>query len=138
MDAVLQSMLTGLPIFLGHFGFTVGLLALAVIIYMRLTPHDEVKLIQSGNLAAAISFGAAVLGLALPLAFTLSGSVNIWDIALWGGVILIIQLAAYKGADLVFSGLSERIENNEVAAAVALGSTKIAVASLNAAAIAIG
>lgn len=138
MDAVLQSLTTGLPIFLGHFGFTVALLAFSVVIYMRLTSHDEMALIKDGNEAAALSFGAAVIGLALPLAFTLSGSVNIWDIALWGGIILIIQLAAYKVADFMFSGLSERIENNEMAAAIALGSTKLAVASLNAAAIALG
>jgi len=138
MDAVLQSLTTGLPVFLGHFGFTVALLALSVVIYMRLTPHDEMALIKDGNEAAALSFGAAVIGLALPLAFTLSGSVNIWDIALWGGIILIIQLAAYKVADFMFSGLSERIENNEMSAAIALGSTKLAVASLNAAAIALG
>lgn len=138
MDAVLQSLMAGLPVFIGHFGFTVALLALSVVIYMKLTPHDEVGLIKAGNEAAAVSFGAAVIGLALPLAFTLSGSVNIWDIAIWGGIILLIQLAAYKGADLIFSGLSERIENNEMAAAIALGATKLAVASLNAAAIALG
>lgn len=138
MEAVIQSLLSGMPVFLGHFGFTIALLALSVVIYMRITPHDEVALIKSGNEAAALSFGAAVLGLALPLAFTLSGSVNIWDIAIWGAVILAIQLIAYKGAEFIFSDLSARIERNERSAALALGATKLAVASINAAAIAAG
>ena len=135
-EAIFASAVRALPLFLLHLGVTLAILALGVMIYMWVTPHHETRLVREGNVAAATSFGAAVLGLALPLAICLARSVNVADIVIWGVVALVVQLATFFVMGLFFRDLSSRIENGDMAAAVALGSTKLGVAAINAAAIA--
>ncbi len=131
---VIQSLFAGLPIFMLHLGSATAAWALAL--YVWITPHREFALIREGNMAAAVSFGGAAIGLALPLAFCLAASVNVWDVLIWGSVTLILQLIAFRAVDLLIGNLSKRIEENEVAAATFLAMTKIALACLNAAAVA--
>lgn len=133
---VIQSLFAGLPIFMLHLGSATLAWAVALALYIWITPHREFALIREGNVAAAISFGGAAIGLALPLAFCLAASVNVWDVVIWGSVTLILQLIAFRAIDLLIGNLSKRIEENEVAAATFLAMTKIALASLNAAAVA--
>jgi putative membrane protein len=135
-EAIFASALKALPVFLLHFGVTLVILMLGVMIYMWFTPHHEARLVREGNVAAAVSFGAAVVGLALPLAVCLARSVNVADIVIWGVVALVVQLATFFAMSFAFRDLSQRIESGDMAAAVALGSTKLGVAAINAAAIA--
>ena len=135
-EAIFASAIRALPVFLLHFGVTLVILVLGVMIYMWFTPHHEARLMREGNVAAAVSFGAAVVGLALPLAICLARSVNVADIVIWGVVALIVQLATFFAMGFAFRDLSQRIESGDMAAAVALGSTKLGVAAINAAAIA--
>ncbi|MYJ71975.1 MAG: DUF350 domain-containing protein, partial [Rhodospirillaceae bacterium] len=86
---------------------------------------------------AGIALGGAILGMAIPLAITLRGSVNLWDIVLWGILIVILQMAVFKVVDLILKDLPKRIENGETGAAVLLSSAKISVGAINAAAIAV-
>ncbi|MDK2755232.1 MAG: DUF350 domain-containing protein [Blastomonas fulva] len=133
---VIQSLFAGLPIFMLHLGSATLAWAAALALYVWITPHREFALIREGNMAAAVSFGGAAIGLALPLAFCLAASVNVWDVLIWGSVTLILQLIAFRVVDLLIGNLSKRIEENEVAAATFLAMTKIALACLNAAAVA--
>ena len=136
MQPVLQSLAAGLPVFLLHLGAALAVWLVALWVYLRLTPHDEMALIRDGNAAAAISLGGAALGLAIPLALCLQASINVWDIVLWGGVTLIVQIVAFRVVDFILKTLPQRIERGEIAAAVFLATTKISVAVLNAAAVA--
>lgn len=135
MEDALLTLWNGLPIFLIHSGLSLLILLVGVFIYTRLTAHDEVALIRDGNIAAAVSLSGAVLGLALPLAFSLSGSISLWDIVVWGVVALILQLLAYRLVDLFLKDLSTRIEAGEVGPAIVLLSFKLGTAFINAAAI---
>lgn len=137
MQAVLDSLISGFPFFITHFGLAVVMLVIAVVIYEKVTPYRELDLVRAGNVAAAISLSAGILGLAIPLAVCLAGSVSLWDILIWGVVILVIQILAFFIANLVIDNLGERIENNEIGAALLLFAGKISVALLNAAAIAV-
>ena len=47
--------LAALPNFLAHFIAGVTLLAAALMLYMRFTPHEELRLIRSGNHCASIA-----------------------------------------------------------------------------------
>lgn len=132
---IIQSLIAGLPIFMLHLGSATVIWAVALALYSWITPHDEFTLIRAGNTAAAISFGGAAIGLALPVAFCLAASVNVWDIAIWGSVTLILQLIAFRAVDLFIGGLSKRIEADEAGPAIFLAMTKIALACLNAAAV---
>lgn len=133
---VIQSLFAGLPIFMLHLGSATLAWAVGLALYLWITPHREFALIREGNMAAAVSLGGAAIGLALPLAFCLAASVNVWDVLIWGSVTLILQLIAFRAVDLLIGNLSKRIEEDQIAAATFLAMTKIALATLNAAAVA--
>ena len=135
MDAVLQSFLAGFPVLLMHFLVSIAMLLVGVTIYIWITPHKDVTLVREGNVAAAISLSGAILGLAIPLAMSMSVSVNVADIVIWGLLTLVIQLIVFRLADLVLPDLSARIEAGEVAAALLLSAIKLAVAVITAAAV---
>lgn len=135
MLPAVQSFLAGFPNLLLHLGVTLGLLAGAAALYTRITPHDEINLIRHGNVAAAISYSGAVLGLAIPLAFCMASSVSVWDILIWGAVTLLLQLLALRVIEAVLQGMSHRIEAGEIGPAILLFSVKLAVAAINAAAV---
>ncbi len=135
MEPVVQSFLTGSPVLLLHFLVTVTMLAVGTTVYIWITPHGELRLIRAGNLAAAISLSGAVVGIGVPLAFCLASSFSVWDILIWGTLTVVIQLAAFKVADILLKDLSKRIEAGEVGPALVLVAIKLAVAAINAAAV---
>ena len=135
MDAVIQSFLSGLPFLLLHFGLTLLMLALGAVIYVMVTPYHEIDLIRQGNKSAALSFAGVLVGLAIPLAASLKGSVNAYDILIFGALALVLQLLAYRIADLVLKDLPERIKADETGAAIMLVSIKLSISLINAAAI---
>ncbi|MBK17793.1 MAG: hypothetical protein CMM52_03000 [Rhodospirillaceae bacterium] len=136
MDPILQSFLNGFPTLLLHFSVTLAMLGAGIWIYQHITPLHEMQLIRAGNTAAATSFSGAILGLAIPLAFCMATSVGILDIVIWGVVALVIQLLAFRLADFLLRGLPKRIEEGEIGAAILVAAVKLAVAMINAAAIA--
>ena len=135
MDGAIQSFLSGIPFLLTHFGVTIVMLVVGAFIYIKITSHDEMALIRDGNNAAAVSLSGAILGLAIPLAFCMANSVNVYDIVIWGVVTLVIQLVTFWIIDLWLRDLSRKIEDGQVGTAILLASVKLAVASINAAAI---
>ncbi|MGJ3260333.1 MAG: DUF350 domain-containing protein [Rhodospirillales bacterium] len=136
MQAVFDSFLAGFPVLMLHSSVTIAMLVAGVLVYMWITPWDEVKLIRAGNTAAAVSMGGAVIGLAIPLAFAMAASVSVYEILVWGPVTLVLQIIAYRIADVVLKDLPNRIEQGEMGAAVLLVSIKLAAAAINAAAVA--
>lgn len=135
MEPVLQSFLTGIPVLLLHFAVTLAILSAGIAAYHLITPYHELRLIRAGNTAAALSFAGAIVGLAIPLAVCMASSVNLSDIVIWGVVTLLIQLLAFRIADLLLKGLPNRIESGEMGAAILVFAIKIAVALINAAAV---
>lgn len=136
MDAVIQSFLAGFPVLVLHLAVTLGMLGLGVTIYHLVTPYHELRLIRNGNTAAALSISGAIVGLAIPLAICMATSVNVWDIVIWGIVTLLIQILAYRIGDALLKDLPTRIENGEMGAAILVVGIKIAIALINAAAVA--
>jgi putative membrane protein len=122
-----------LPWFLAYMGTAVALTLVYVIIYMWVTPHDEIGLIRENNAAAAIAFGGSLLGFCLPLASAIANSASLMDCVIWGGVALVIQIAIFFVVRLPVSKISERIEKNEIASGAWLGTASLAGGVLNAA-----
>lgn len=67
--------------------------------YIKITPHKEFELIKAGNKSAALSLGGALVSLSISLAFCLSGSVSVFDVMIWGAVILTLQIAVFFMVD---------------------------------------
>lgn len=135
MEGIVQSFLAGAPVLLLHFSVTVAMLVMGVSLYILITPYSELALIREGNTAAALSMGGVILGLGLPLAFCMATSVNVFDIMIFGTLALVMQLLAYRVADMLLRGLPKRIQEGEIGAAILLVSIKLAVSALNAAAV---
>ena len=135
MELVLDTLASGFPYFISHFGLTLIMLGVGVYIYEKITPYPELELVREGNIAASISLAAGILGLAIPLAACLKGSVSLWDIFIWGWVILIIQVLSFFFANFVIDNLNDRIIKGEIGPAILLFAGKISIALLNAAAI---
>ena len=135
MDPVIQSFLVGFPVLILHSSVTLAMLAMGVFFYIKIPPYDEIDLVRAGNSAAAASLAGAIIGLAVPLGFSMSSSVAIWEILIWGPVTLFLQLIAFRLTDLMLRDLPKRITDGEMGAALLLISIKLAVAAINAAAV---
>jgi putative membrane protein len=134
-SAEVQAFATGFPTTLAHLGVTLALLAVGAILYALLTPWKEIALIRDGNAAAAVAFSGVLLGLAIPLAVSLSVSTSLKDIALWGVATVVLQLLAFRIVDMLLTGLPQRIREGEVSAAVLLVGAKLSTALILAAAL---
>jgi len=104
-----------------------------VLIYTRVTRHDELALIKKNSTAAGIAFAGSLIGFALPLASTMINSVTVVEMVLWGVVALIVQVLVYFLIRLPMPRISERIEADEVAAGIWLGACSMVAGILNAA-----
>ena len=129
---ILQTLFAGLPILAAQFLTTFALLGIGVAAYFAITPFDERRLVQDGNVAAGVLMGGTVLALSVPLAATLASSASQVDILIWGLVALVIQLLTFFLVSIFIRGLNAQIERGNVAMAIAVVSIQLAVALLNA------
>jgi putative membrane protein len=126
--------LATLPGFLLYFVTGVVLLAIAMFVYMRVTPHDELGMIRAGNAGAAIAMGGATLGFAMPIASSFAHSLNIVDAAVWSLVAMAVQIGVFFVVSRLLGGAWQAaMERGEVAGATLKASVAIAVGLLNAA-----
>ncbi len=135
-NGVIGVLTTGLPVLLAHFAVTLALLGVGVACYNALTPFHELGLVREGNTAAGIVLGGNFVALAIPLAATLATSLVTLDIVIWGLVALVVQLIAFVAAARLIPGLRGMIEGGNTAAACMLAGIQVAVALLNAGAMA--
>jgi putative membrane protein len=131
--ASLYPSLAGIPNFFLYAGIGVLLSIIFAVIYIRVTGHDEVKLIREGNTAAAVALGGSLIGFALPLSKAIAQASSVADCVLWGVMALIVQLLAYALARVVIPDLSRKIEDNMNSTAIVLASISVMAGQLNAA-----
>ena len=125
--------LSGLVPFLSYFVPALVLVMCFGAVYSRLTPHNEFALIKAGNSAAAIAFGGSLIGFVLPLCTAIVHSVSLLDFLIWGLIALIVQLLTFCVVRLFIPGLSKRISDGQVAAALFVALSSVAVGLVNAA-----
>jgi putative membrane protein len=135
MTPEVQAFASGFPLTLIHAGVTLVMLVLGAAVYAFLTPYKEVQLIREGNAAAAISYGGVIIGLAAPLAVSLSASPSVLEIVVWGLATTAVQLLVFRVTDLFLAGLPARIQEGETAAAALLTAARLASALILAAAV---
>lgn len=112
---------------------SLALLAVFVALYIRVTPYREIALIREGNMAASFSLSGSLLGFIVPLAAAVQHSVNLADMAIWGLVAMVVQIAAFVVVRLLVPSISEDIPAGKGAAGFFLGSISLGVGLLNAA-----
>ena len=130
---ILQS-LAGLPAFIVYFCTGVIAIVAYLLVYTRITPHDEFQLIRDNDPAAAIALGLSLLGFTLPVVSAIAHSANVVDCLIWSAIALLVQVAVYYAVKIPVPNLSAKIASGEVAAAIWLGLSSLAAGCLNAAA----
>ncbi len=114
--------------FMIYFVVAIVLLAVFMFIYEKLTPYKEFAEIANNNVAAAITFGGAIIGFTLPLAAAIFYTHDIFEMAKWAAITGLVQL-------VVFTALRRFVPNiqaGNVAPAILLFSMSVAIGILNA------
>jgi putative membrane protein len=125
--------LQGLPAFLAYFCTAAIAVLLYLLVYTRITRHDEFALIAANTPAAAIALGMSLLGFALPVFSAISHSANIVDCAIWSLIALIVQVGVYYAARIPVPDLAQKLAAGEMAAAIWLGLISVTAGLLSAA-----
>lgn len=129
---VLQS-LEGLPAFIAYFCLTIAAVVAFLLIYTRITPHDEFELIRKNCVGASISLGLSLLGFAMPLASAVAHAANLIDCAIWAAIALVVQVGAFYAVRIPVPDLSNRIAAGDLAPAIWLGLASLTAGVLSAA-----
>ncbi len=134
MDSItVAQSLVGLGSFATHLITAFALMTLFCLIYVRVTPYPEFRLIKEGNVAPAISFSGAFLGFVAPLFSAVATSVSFMDMVIWALVALVVQILVFLILRVLFRSLSEDIADNRTAPAILLGVISLAAGLINAA-----
>ncbi len=123
----------GIDNFLVYLTVSLAYLAVFVALYLRVTPYREIELLRQGNMAAAFSLSGSILGFVIPLAASVQHSVSLVDMAIWGSIAMLVQIAAFVVARLLIPSISEDIPANKTSVGFFLGSLSLGVGLLNAA-----
>ena len=117
------------------FGTSLVVVALFLVLYAKVTPYDDYQMIfEQNNIASALGFGGAIIGLCIPLHSALVYSVSYTDFVMWAGIAMMVQLLFA----LIMTRLGGRfsvekhIRNGDVATGVLMASLSIAIGLLNA------
>jgi len=120
--------------FLEWFGTALALMAVFVAVYLRLTPHPELRLIREGNVSAAVALGGTMVGYVLPLASVMVHGKNLADFAIWGFIAMLVQFTVYFALRALFKDYSQHVAQDHLSVAVFGASVSVVVGILNAAA----
>ena len=125
--------LSGFDEFLIYAGLSIAFIYLYMIVYLWLTPYNELKLIKDGNVAAALSLSGSVLGFTFPLAAAIVHSVHPWDMMLWALIAAAVQLLVYVAVRFTLLNVTRRIPDGQIASGVVLAAISLSAGILNAA-----
>jgi putative membrane protein len=123
----------GFDDFLVYLAVALVLLALFIAIYIRMTPYREMALIREGNMAASFSLSGSILGFVVPLSAAVQHSVSLVDMAIWGLIAMLVQIAVYVVVKMLIPSITKDIPAGNGAQGFFLGCMSLAVGLLNAA-----
>ena len=123
----------GFDDFLVYLAVALVLLAVFIALYVRVTPYREFALIREGNMAASFSLSGSILGFVIPLSSAVQHSVSLVDMAIWGLIAMLVQIAAFVAVKLMLPSITQDIPANKGAQGFFLGCMSLAVGVLNAA-----
>lgn len=87
--------------FLSYLGVSVALLVIGIIVFAFVTKEKEFSLISRGNVAAALSLGGKIVGLSFVLGSSVTNSISLVDMVIWGAVGIVAQITIYYLVELL-------------------------------------
>ncbi len=125
-------MLASLGNYLIYFVGTLILLIVAITIYVKVLPYDEIVLVRRGNLAGAIALAGTMIGYAAVVWSATAHGSSLLETAVWCAVALVSQIVAFEVIHLLFRDFKAGMEKGEISYGIALGAFSIAVGIINA------
>lgn len=119
--------------FASHFAVVSIAMLVFAVLWLWITPFKEIALIREGNIAAAVSFGGALVGFAIAVAGVVRASNSLWEVLPWSVVALLAQLIGLALVSRLMHGVTKHIDRGEVASGVFMASVAITIGILNAA-----
>jgi len=110
-------------------------LGLFFFLYAKVTPYDDYQMIfTQNNIASALGFGGAVLGLCIPLYSALVNSVSYVDFVTWAIIAMVIQLLFALGMTRLSGKFSveKHMNNGDISVGIVMAFMSIAIGLLNA------
>ncbi|NHZ41230.1 MULTISPECIES: DUF350 domain-containing protein [Massilia] len=121
--------------YLLHLATAVALVMVFFVIYTRMTPYDEVKLIRGGNHAAALALGGALIGFSLTITSAMMHTRDYYQFLGWAAGAMLVQVLVYYVTTRLLKMASEQIEADNSAFGGLLGAIAISVGLVNAGAV---
>lgn len=118
--------------FLTWFGVAAVFALGFAVLYAWVTPHNELKLIREGNVAAAVAYIGTMVGYALVTSSILSHSVSIFDFMGWALIAAVVQLLAFFVARLILGDIKARFERGDLATGLIVAGISITAGLINA------
>ena len=127
-------MLQTLPSFFSYFVTSLVMILVALSVYVKITPYNEISLIRDGNAAVSISFGGTILGMIMPMASAIIHSVGFADMLVWCSIALAVQLFMWFAINKLLGNLHQSIANTgTMSHGALLGVSNLAIGILTAA-----
>lgn len=108
-----------------------ALVGVFVVVYLRLTPFDEIALIRKGCVAPALSFGGTLIGFSITVASGILHLPDYLSFLAWAAAAMVVQLAAFLLLDKALTGIQEALETNNVAMGALIGSVSLSIGLIN-------
>jgi putative membrane protein len=125
-------MLVDLANYLLYFVATIVMLLVAIAIYVKVTPYDELALVRNGNSAAAVALAGTMIGYAAVVYSAIAHGRSFGEMAFWSAISLVTQIVAFEIVNLCFRNFKAEMEKGDLAYGIVLGGFSIAVGFINA------
>lgn len=119
--------------YLSYVGASIAMIAAFIFIYIHITPIKEMRLIREGCVAAALSFGGAVLGFCLTLASSIANTNTLPNFLIWGLCAAVIQLLVFIVVSNLIPNARAELEDNNIAIGCLFCTLSLAIGIVNAA-----
>jgi len=100
-------------------------------VYTAITHYKEFDLIREGNIAAALSYGGALVGFSLTLCSSIAVHASFVMFVVWGVAAMIVQIVVY--AVVSIRGMTDAIAENNIAMGGLIGAISLSAGIVNAA-----
>lgn len=102
-------------------------------VYTAVTRYREFELIREGNIAAALSYGGALIGFSFTLCSSIAVHASFVMFLVWGVAAMLVQIVVYVAVARTIRGMNDAIAENNIAMGGLIGSISLAAGIVNAA-----
>lgn len=102
-------------------------------VYTAVTHYKEFDLIREGNIAAAMSYGGALVGFSLTLCSSIAVHASFVMFVVWGVAAMAVQIVVYVVVAKAIRGMNDAIAENNIAMGGLIGAISLAAGIVNAA-----